>query len=59
MTLLDRPSIQLNKSVTRLKTALQETARTNFLSAKFDMLSSFFEDNLDQKLALLQNLIGL
>ena len=59
MTLLHRPLIQLNKSLSRLKTAFQETAQTNLSSSKFDMLSSFFEDILDQKLALLQNLIGL
>ena len=59
MTLLHRPLIQLNKSVTRLKTTFQESAQTNFSSSNFDILSSFFEDNLDQKLPLLQNLIGL
>ena len=60
ITLLHRPSIQLNKSLTRLKTAFHETAEAHFSSSKFDnVLSTFFVDDLDQKLALLQNLLGL
>ena len=35
MTLLNRPSTQLNKSLTRLKTAFHETAQANFSSSKF------------------------
>ena len=43
MTLLHRPSIQLNKFLTRLKSAFQETAQTNFSSSKFDnVLGTFF-----------------
>ena len=60
ITLLHRPSIQLNKSLTRLKTAFHETAQAHFSSSKFDnVLSTFFVDDLDQKLVLLQNLVGL
>ena len=44
MTLPQMPSIQLLKSLTRLKTAFQETAQTNFSSSKFDnVLSTFFK----------------
>ena len=53
MTRLHRLSIQLNKSLTRLKTALHETAQAYFSSS-----TSLFADNLDQKLALVQNLLG-
>ena len=43
MTLLHRPSIQLNKSLTRLKTAFHETTQAKFSSSKFDnVLSTFF-----------------
>ena len=60
MTLLHRPLIQLNKFLTRLKSAFHETAQANFLSSKFDnVLGTFIVDDLDQKLALLQNLPGL
>ena len=49
MTLLRRPSIHLNKSLTRLKVAFYETAQINFLSPKFDnVLSTFFVNQLDQ-----------
>ena len=60
MILLHRPSIQLKYSLTSLKTAYHETAQAYFSSSKVDkVLSTFFADNLDQTLALLQNLIGL
>ena len=52
MTHLHRPSIQLNKSLTRLKTASHETAQAYFSSSTIS-----FVDNLDQKLALPQNLL--
>ena len=43
MTLIHRPSTQLNTSLTRLKTAFHETAQANFSSSKFDnALSTFF-----------------
>ena len=43
MTLLHRPSIQLNKLLTRLKSAIHETPQANFSSSKFDnVLSTFF-----------------
>ena len=48
-TLLRRPSIHLNKSLTRLKVAFYETAQINFLSLKLDnVLSTFFVNQLDQ-----------
>ena len=59
MTLLHRPSIQLNKFLTRLKSAFHETAQANFSSSKFDNVLGTFLDNLDQQLALLQILLGL
>ena len=44
MTPLHRPSIQLNKSLTRLKAAFHETAQANFSSSKFDnLLNTFFK----------------
>ena len=43
MTLIHRPSIQLNKFLTRLKSAFHETAQANFSSSKFDnVLGTFF-----------------
>ena len=37
------PSIQLNKSLTRLKTAFNDTTQAKFSSSKFDnVLSNFF-----------------
>ena len=49
MTLLRRPAIHLNKSLTRLKVAFYETAQINFLSSKLDnVLSTFFVNQLDQ-----------
>ena len=43
LTLLHRTSIQLNKSLTRLKTAFHDTTKANFSSSKFDnVLSTFF-----------------
>ena len=54
MTLLRRPSIQLNKSLIVLKITFYENAQENFLSSKFDnLLSTFFPDQLDQQLGLL------
>ena len=55
MTLLRRPSIHLNKSLTRLKVAFYETVQINFLSPKFDnVLSTFFVNQLDKKSSLLE-----
>ena len=60
MKFLRRPSIQLNKSLTVLKTFFYENAPEYFLSSKSDNLfSNFFSDQVDQKLALHENLIGL
>ena len=60
MTLLRRPSIHLNKSLTRLKVAFYENVQINFLSPKFDnVLSTFFVIQLDQKKARFQNPLGL
>ena len=60
MTLLLRPSIHLNKSLTRLKVTFHETAQEYFLSSKFDNVSStFFKDHLYPILSLRQNLLGL
>ena len=60
MTLRRRPSIQLNKSLTVLKTTFYENAPEYFLSSKSDnLLSSFFSDQLDQQLALHEILEGL
>ena len=43
MTILHRPSIQLNKCLTRLKTAFHETAQAKFSGSKFDdAFSTFF-----------------
>ena len=59
MTLLRRPSIQLNKTLTVLKTTCFETAPEYFLSSKSDnLLSTFFSDQLDQQLGLHENLLG-
>ena len=50
-TLLRRLSIQLNKSLTRLKITFYENAQEYFLRSKFDnLLSTFFSDQLDQQL---------
>ena len=60
MTLLHRPSIHLNKSLTILKMTFYEIAEALFLSVKFDnIVSTFFGNQLDQKLSLIQNLLGL
>ena len=60
MTLLHRPSIHLNKSLTILKMTFYKVAQAQFLSVKFDnIISTFFLNHLDQKLALIQNLLGL
>ena len=58
-TLLILTSFHLNKSLTRLKITFRETAYRHPLSAKFDNdTSTFLVDNPDQKLLLLQNLLG-
>ena len=60
MTLLHKPSIHLNKSLTILKTTFYEIAQTKFLSVKFDnVVSTFSVKHLDQKLALIHNLLVL
>ena len=60
MTLVHRPSIHLNKSLATLKMTFNEIAQAQFLSVKFDnVVSTFFVNHLDQKLALIQNLLGL
>ena len=60
MAPLRRPSIQLNKSLTVLKTTLYENAPEYFLSSKSDnLLSTFFSDQLDQLLRLREDLLGL
>ena len=52
MTLLHRPSIHLNKSLTKLKTTFYEIAQTEFLSVKFDnVVSTFSVKHLDQKIS--------
>ena len=60
MTLLRRASIQLNISLTVLKTTFYENAPEYFLSSKSDnLLNIFFSDQLDQQLALREKLLGL
>ena len=62
MTILriGRPSIQLNNSLTVLKTNFYENAPEYFLSSKSDnLLSTFFSGQLDQQLALHENLLEL
>ena len=60
MTLLHRPSIHWNKSMTILKMTFHEIAQAQFLSVKFDnVVSTFSIKHLDQKYALNQNLLGL
>ena len=60
MTLLIGTSIHLNKSLTILKKPFYEIAQAQFLSVNFDnVVSNFFGNHLDQKLALIQNLLGL
>ena len=57
VTHLYRPSIHLNKSLTILKMSFYEIAEAHFLRVKFDnVVSTFF---VDQKFALIQNLLGL
>ena len=59
VTLLTRPSIHLNKSLTRLKAIYVETLYTDILSAKFDNVSStFFVYHLGQKLFPPQTVLG-
>ena len=53
MTILNGPSIQLNKLLTVLKTTFCENAPEYFLSSKSDnLLSAFFSDQLEQELTL-------
>ena len=60
MTLLDRNSFHLKKSLTILKMTFYEIAQAQFLSVKFNnIVSTFFVNHLDQKLSLIQNLLGL
>ena len=60
MKLLRRPSIQLDKSLTVLKTTFFGNAAECFLSSKsYNILSTFFSEQLDQQLALHENLQGL
>ena len=60
MTVLRRPSIQLNKPLTVLQTTFYENATEYILSSKPDnLLSTFFSDQLDQQLALHENLLGV
>ena len=60
MTLLLGNSTHLNRSLTKLKITFHETTQEYFLSSKFDnVLSTFFVDDLYQKLSLFQNLRGL
>ena len=60
MTILNGPSIQLNRPLTVLKTTFYENAPEYFLSSKSDkLLSTFFSDQLDQQLDLQANLLGL
>ena len=55
-----RPSIQLINSLTVLKTTFYENAPEYFLSSKSDnLLNTFFSDQLDQQLALHENLLEL
>ena len=60
MTLLLRPSIQLNKALTVLKTTFYENVPDYVLISKSDILfSTFFSDQLDQQLTLHINLLEL
>ena len=60
MTLLHRPSNQLNKSLAILEITFYENAKEWILSSKFNnVLSTFFSDHLDQQLTLQQNLLEL
>ena len=59
MTLLPRPSIYLKKSLTRLKAVYFETIYSEFLSAKFDNVSStFFVYHLSQNIFHSQTVFG-
>ena len=58
MTLLRRPWIRLNKSLSVLKFTFHENAQEQFLSSKSDNVSTtFFSDQLDQQWVLFQNLL--
>ena len=60
MAILRTPSIQLNESLTVLKTTFYENAPECILSSKSDnLLSTFFSDQQYQHLARHENLIGL
>ena len=51
------PSTHLKKFFTRLKIVFDETVQEYFLSSNFDIvLSAFFVNHLDGKLALFENL---
>ena len=55
-----RPSIQLNNTLTVLKTTFYENAPEYFLSSKSDnLLGTFFSGQLDQQLALHENVLEL
>ena len=56
MTPLRRPSIHLNKSLTRLKVAFYETAQINFLSPKIDNVLIIFRKSAGSKLSSLLEL---
>ena len=56
MTPLRRPSIHLNKSLTRLKVAFYETAQINFLSPKNDNVLIIFRKLAGSKLNSLNEL---
>ena len=52
MTLLHRPSIHLNKSLTILKMTFYKVAQAQFLSVKIDnVVSNFFVNHLDKKIS--------
>ena len=60
MTLLHRPTIHLNKSLTISKRSFYEIAQAQILSVKFDnVVSPFFVNHLDQKISLTQDLLRL
>ena len=59
MKLLRRPSIQLNKSLTVLKTTFFENAPEYFLLEISQHIKHFFSEQLDQQVALHENLQGL
>ena len=59
LTLLPRPSIHLNKSLTRLKAIYVEALNSEFWARNFDNVSStFFVCHIGQKFFLPQTVIG-